>query len=299
MATDDRSFEREDEIARHPPSPLFKFRDFPSLAGLSDGRLEVAKWQREEVFQIFRGVLRLAKPDSFNDPFEFRPAVTLVGGTTSEQERSSRRYVRGAMRERLPFKERVKYLENPEKLKRVTERLPEITAQSLQNMRNEVELYCLTATETRPLLWSHYASGHRGVAIHFDATKPPFNLTWEVRYTRVYPTVEAGGERSVDENWRRLSQSLLIKDEDWAYEHEYRFLAPQTKKAVQMLNRRGVKHEGGFLHIDPRLVVGVTLGAKMPQDARDDLLEFLRANRPDVGVRHARLATDRFEVEIE
>jgi hypothetical protein len=146
--------------------------------------------------------------------------------------------------------------------------------------------------------WSHYADGHRGIALHFESRKPPFQLTWQVTYSRDYPQIVAGGLRSADENWRRLRQALLVKDTDWAYEEEYRFFAPQTEQSADLLRRFDVTCRDGFLYVPQSTIVGVTLGAKMPAEARDELLDFLKANRPDIAVRRAQLARARFEVEV-
>lgn len=281
-----------------PPSRLFKFRSFPSLYKLEGAGLEYAQWQREQVFDIFRGRLRLTKPESFNDPFEFRPSVKIVEGPRKHVLCSSRKYVMGAARDRLPWKQRLKLLQNPAQVDRAAAKLDQLTAASLRRMREEIEIYCLSANETRPLLWSHYADGHRGIAIHFDATRPPFCLAWKVQYSIEYPVVVAGGDRSTEENWRRLEQSLLVKDRDWSYEEEYRFLAPLSCQSIETLSGHGVLHGDGYLHVHPSIICGVTLGAKMPADVEADLLAFLERERRDVVVRRAKLADARFEVVV-
>jgi len=53
-----------------------------------------------------------------------------------------------------------------------------------------------------------------------------------------------------------------------------------VRTAVEMLQRHGVTQDEGFLDVDPRIGVGMTLGATMPVDAASGLLAFLSAEKP-------------------
>ena len=76
---------------------------------------------------------------------------------------------------------------------------------------------------TEPLLWSHYADSHRGIALGFDI---PDYLLYSIDYIskRIMPPLD------VDENlcsMHKLVEQLLgAKHKNWEYEREVRLVRP-------------------------------------------------------------------------
>ncbi|HEX9825480.1 MAG TPA: DUF2971 domain-containing protein, partial [Flavobacteriaceae bacterium] len=68
------------------------------------------------------------------------------------------------------------------------------------------------------LMWSHYANGHRGIAIGFEIDKSKYNIE-EVAYNgltsfNIFP-----------QKFDDLKSVFLNKLKEWSYEEEYRIIA--------------------------------------------------------------------------
>lgn len=81
-------------------------------------------------------------------------------------------------------------------------------------------LVCFSQSWRNPLLWSHYADSHRGVALGFDV---PRELLVPVRYIQGMPKVKFLDEKTkqatIDST---LDQLRYTKFSDWRYEDEVR-----------------------------------------------------------------------------
>jgi hypothetical protein len=77
----------------------------------------------------------------------------------------------------------------------------------------------LSASPVVSLMWSHYASSHRGFCLRF-APKPPFGEAHEVRYLDACPCPDPF--HSTD--WEQIEAHVLTKAASWSYEQEWRFV---------------------------------------------------------------------------
>ena len=119
---------------------------------------------------------------------------------------------------------------------------------------------CFSASPANMLLWSHYAAGHRGIAIEYDAGERPIE-GWKhyhylpVRYMR---------RRCIDvlsEGYPEAFINLLTtKSPDWEYEREYR-----------LITLRGP----GFQPTRAASITGVILGARFLENPPALLQAFL------------------------
>jgi hypothetical protein len=73
-------------------------------------------------------------------------------------------------------------------------------------------VFCLSETAAEPLLWAHYADGHRGIGIEFDATAGFFAVAQQVAYTDQAPVIN----RLADGPEQILEKSMLTKGTAWA-----------------------------------------------------------------------------------
>lgn len=203
--------------------------------------------------------------DELNDPAELRPASELKGN-----DDEMRAYVRGLVgrfRPHLPPAARV--LE--------TERL-------LRNFRRngfdpsifDAELgrwgiVSLTESPAEPLMWSHYANGHRGIALVFDANSGLFATAQRVQYQEAPPIIN----RLHDDGDTLLTKAVLTKSSEWRYEHEWRVLARSTGDDLspeidQLPNDVRAflegQHGSGHYQIPATAVKAVILGAKCSAD---------------------------------
>ncbi len=71
------------------------------------------------------------------------------------------------------------------------------------------------------LLWSHYASGHKGIAIEIDIPEDNFDLS-KVHYAPFSPVFT-----DISESLRDHRNLFEIKTPEWIYEKEYRILSKE------------------------------------------------------------------------
>lgn len=205
--------------------------------------------------------LRISTIQNLNDPFEVRP---VLKGADPKERSEQESFL-------LEWRER---------------------------KAQEVGLLCFSATKTNPLIWSHYADRHRGIAIGFEYTVdngwlrhvnyPENNARPEVDFSdSSYSTEEKGNE------------IFFTKAKDWKYEEEYRELVAirdcQTSEGSYYTNSiawyRGAQKQ--------RVLKEVILGAHCtvcPTYIRKTLIQ---SEFKDVAVMKARLSEDKYEVESE
>ncbi|MGS1107981.1 DUF2971 domain-containing protein [Achromobacter anxifer] len=88
----------------------------------------------------------------------------------------------------------------------------------IEQARDGFRIASLSATPTSFLLWSHYADGHKGVAIEVDIPEDHPDLT-KIIYS---PFSSVFSEKAqTQEDMRHLFNG---KGEEWAYEEEYRVI---------------------------------------------------------------------------
>jgi len=108
--------------------------------------------------------------------------------------------------------------------------------------RDEWRICALSKSIDSFLLWSHYANGHKGIAIEVDIPESHNELV-EVHYTPFTPLFTQVIDRDRDQ--RNLFE---VKNENWEYEKEYRILCKDD-----------------FFQL-PNKVTKIYLGPKVPLD---------------------------------
>ncbi len=124
----------------------------------------------------------------FNDPFEWRMGITNI---VSEGEVVARACMDGF----------------------------------IDDVNSRIGILCLSDTVADPVLWSHYANKHQGVAFEVSYIFDPERLT-KMDYTNARPVFDANrlNDHAGFENYARplMNQLLRQKSPGWAYEREYR-----------------------------------------------------------------------------
>jgi hypothetical protein len=87
----------------------------------------------------------------------------------------------------------------------------------------------------------------------------------------------------------------LTKSALWAYEHEYRMMRALDEDDHAL----GASWDGCVAFADPRSVVKLTLGARMPEETARELVEWVQANTPHVQIWRARLHDRKYEIIVE
>jgi len=160
---------------------------------------------------------------------------------------------------------------------------------------------CLTARRDYIPMWSYYAGGHSGVAVHFDSTSVPFGLSAAVQYSTVYPVIEfPRPTHMTDEGLIVLS--LLNKADAWREEREYRFINyprdPSNPTGPRVLSEVFGWRSDQLAVMPPRIVVGLTLGASVHPEYREHLARLCGARQPPIPVFAASLHPSEYKVNF-
>lgn len=154
-------------------------------------------------------------------------------------------------------------------------------------MLERLYVLCLAQRWNIHLMWSHYTSAHHGFAIRYKpeivtalAELPDYAMRGDVAYDDAVPDLRWFSEPPED----IMRPVLLTKSLDWAYEVEHRVVltGPPRQKAL-------------FHTIDPDLVAGVILGARIPEALVVKALA-LRKMRPDFTVEEAGAPRDSYKL---
>lgn len=88
----------------------------------------------------------------------------------------------------------------------------------IESTRNKFRIAALSANATNFLLWSHYADGHKGVAIEIEIPDNHPDLTKIVYspFSSIFTN-----EDDIEEDMRHIFNG---KTEEWSYEEEYRII---------------------------------------------------------------------------
>lgn len=287
----------EDERAEKPPQRLYKFR------ALAQNHLAF-------VSRIFTHCeLYLPSPPELNDPWECRPLVRTAaeGWTVLVQDHFHEvspsdlgiwphRGERNIMRP----KGLLESLRTPDERLIARQQLERITGQlgtpsaALWNHYHafpNLRLCSFSRACTHPLLWSHYADSHRGIAIEFDAKCADFNKAQPVSYQREYPVFP---EVSRYFNIGQLERAaLLVKSQIWEYEEESRLISsPHGRAAESMLS---VDH---IYRFPPEAMTGVVFGCQASKETKALVREWVGERSKVMSFMQAELHPTRFELKF-
>jgi hypothetical protein len=96
----------------------------------------------------------------------------------------------------------------------------------LSSWSNKFGVLCYSATVDDPVLWSHYSSGHRGIALGFDV--PMSDTLAEVTYSDERPVLDFNSfgdftpNEAVQFAKSVMTRTFSVKASSWSYEQEYR-----------------------------------------------------------------------------
>lgn len=266
----------------------YKFRPYSAEPARS--------WVRQALFE---NRVRFATVSELNDPFEGRPRLVPQHVDAAVQEAAiyaavlsdaHKEGLQGAAAEARARFETAVTLAVPQPARQ----------QALVEVVNETFwMYCVCATREPILMWSHYADGHKGIALHFDAHAVPLDRVFEVHYSKQYPEYPFPAAESVasEEAARAL---LYRKSDSWSYEQEFRAIrvlarGDQVQNAWRGI---GVDWEEQIATLPENALAGVTLGAAMPASIAAELTAELADRRPALEVWQAAVGTSTYTLDF-
>lgn len=89
-----------------------------------------------------------------------------------------------------------------------------------------------------------------------------------------------------------MERLALVKADFWSYEKEFRIIASD---GIDW----GARLDGPFLKFDAELLKGITIGMRMSDDQRSDLIDTINKFRPGLPVWRAIEDEDKFWVQLE
>lgn len=251
-----------------PPPVLFKYRSTaPDSLPYTRAMLE-----KQELFMATRVM--------FNDPFECRPEYSY--SCTKEQLR----VFANRVLQKAPLTSAQRRARVAEIVRTRRDKLPVdfagVVTQLNKEMDVKVGIYCLSARRDHLLMWSHYGSSHTGVCVGFDAesSDSPFRNARPVQYSRDYPVCRV----FADDREEVQARATYTKADVWSYEEEWRLINYRDGASVK--------------RFEPRLLVSITLGARIDKSLAEDVAAIARDKYPHAKLDRAVLTRSKYGLEF-
>lgn len=200
-------------------------------------------------------------PDCFNDPFDSKLYTTYEG---SEDKRISR--LIGIWREDplIDEKEEDLCLKAGVVVKKGKDipLLLRTIRQSVEQIRKQMGIFCMTTKRDDILMWSHYAYAHTGFCMEFKTE----NFSSERPRSVDYPPDRPCLNLIVPPDKEDIELALLTKAANWKYENEWRIVDHRNGPGVQPY--------------PPEALTGVILGCRISPKNRQRITQWCKARDP-------------------
>jgi hypothetical protein len=229
--------------------------------------------------------IRFSRPSELNDPIEGRPIYELGPWQSEEYRKVFEEWAWNTQQRFDPRPPKEKFTSWIRSLPKEYHeaQVRRINSDNHTTIEAKWRVLSLSAAPANELMWSHYADGHRGVTLIFDASVGEFGLAFKVHYVEERAPVDITTGSLADV----LNATLLTKRSAWAYEQEFRCIAPEPPEPQTLrLDRQ-------FMEFPPNRLKGVIFGVKTPSSQvaeivrfctnRVSALQFWRATIADAG----------------
>lgn len=261
--------------------------------------------------------LRLSSPILFNDPFDcyFAPCFGNLQRSVTKYENRLHAILTG--KEILPPESSAAFSLAP--LIHLSGTVPpEVIARSRESSKarllsvaknandqwqllwkNDVPRFrvlCLCEEGNNPLLWSHYADSHRGVAFEFDASPEagmPFQKAEPVKYRRRPPRIYSQQDliesaldlKPLPEDEETSRPLVMTKAMEWSYEKEWR---------VVMMSVEDRQSHFEDWQFSPRSLSKIFLGCRISPRNREAIKRLATGDFAHVEIHEALKTSARF-----
>lgn len=158
--------------------------------------------------------------DKLNDPFDCYP--DLIGINPDSQ--NVRDYVRSELDKIFPNLEKFKtdILEETIGLLKKDNSISKFAQPLINKLADTIGIACFTTDLNNLLMWSHYASFHRGICLKFNTSsdKTFFDGAAKVRYTKKFKRIDINLEHGKE--MESFEHMILTKSDIWSSENEIR-----------------------------------------------------------------------------
>jgi len=231
--------------------------------------LDFEQDQREQLV-FTKGVLYFPSRTQFNDPFDcIAPDFSSIPPGKLEA------FIRKRVAEEWPG---ATDAERKEKVREIPRSPAEMERMS-QEVADYLGVLSLTSKRDSILMWSHYANGHKGFCLEFDASAEPFASALKVQYRETRHSFD------VDAHPRETATKfLLTKHKDWEYEDEWRLVAEKGRETYQFPSH---------------VLTGVIFGTAISDTDKLKVKEWIGKGRSRPRCYRARLNQTEFALDIE
>ena len=216
---------------------------------------------------ICHNELYFSKPSSFNDPFDcraiFKPNISYEDFCSS----AKRQFPDSSFSE--------PELQN--KYKELISRLDEGTEIHYAMVLENVNILCLSTTNSNILMWSHYANSHQGICLEFKGDSSLFSDANVVRYSHERPIITENDNDDI-----RLKKTFLTKSKHWEYEKEWRICKKDNLYAFQ-----------------PESLTGIILGARISTADEKEVLNWIKAREYPINLYRSSICDNTFSIKIK
>ncbi len=149
---------------------------------------------------------------------------------------------------------------------------PEEVMNSMKEAYSNLAILCLSAEKSHPLMWAHYADGHRGLVIELE-TDGLFGLSEDRTITNRLIEVQYSSERPVFRFDGNSYGAFTTKGETWNYEHEWRVIYLKNRIPAPRVVCGRAMH---LRPIPPTCFKAVYFGCQMPASHREEVMHLLK-----------------------
>lgn len=242
-------------------------------------------FNKDHLTQMLRDQkLFCSDPHNVNDPWDFKPWFDVRPMLEDQVKREAMiTFYRNSLPpetlndpRRPIFEELIRTDDNA--LRKIIAGGSEILARELRKRR----IYCLTPFPDSTLMWSHYASNHRGICLEFDKNNPLIEHARPVRYRSTYPEwiPQSSKENGLD--------LVLTKSIDWSYEREFRIIATSLPGPTQLIDN--------CMALPPGALTAIILGCE--SEHADELLSIVEELAPGLRIKRAIRVPNHYKLTI-
>jgi len=235
------------------------------------------KYQRltaHSLASVINETVWLAKPSTFNDPFDC--ALTLSSDLFEESMRHAISDISERMAKQGISTEGLNRI-RPEDRQRYEE-----LRKALLSISERIGVFSLSAIRDHMLMWSHYAAQHHGLCVEYDCREGTDlrKHANPVQYVTDIPPLSLADVHGPNKH-RFLEVALFTKAQHWEYEQEWRVVMP----------------EGNRVYAAPSPITSIMFGARMPMEEKVMVYLALK-NKAGISFKEAYLADDKFAIEF-
>jgi len=214
-----------------------------------------------------------SSPISLNDPFDCNiiPEINY----SNLKRFADTRIHEGSITQ----KEYIDLLENPTMI------MGNEFKETINNIRNNIKIFCLSEVNNDVMMYSHYAYNHKGICLEFNVSNDSFfDYLDYVRYSEKIPIFH-GFNNDLDVIHNELKEiEVLTKSSSWSYEKDWRIITDS------------VSHIQKF---SPKILSAIIFGYKTSDNDKLLIEKIVSQKSPSIKLKEVFKKEKSFELEIK